>query len=39
MNYYNGIKTKIIDNEIYLIIKDYFKERYKVIAYFEIVNY
>jgi len=35
MNYYNEIKNKLIDNEIYLKIKDYSKERYKVITYFE----
>ena len=36
MNYYNEIKNKIIDNEAYSRIKDYSKERYKVITYFEI---
>ena len=36
MNYYNEIKNKIIDNEIYSRVKDYSKERYKVITYFEI---
>ena len=36
MNYYNEIKNKIIDNEIYSKVKDYSKERYKVITYFEI---
>ena len=36
MNYYNEIKNKLIDNEIYSKIKDYSKERYKVITYFEI---
>ena len=36
MNYYNEIKNKIIDNEIYGRIKDYSKERHKVITYFEI---
>ncbi len=36
MNYYNEIKNKIIDNEIYEKVKDYSKERYKVITYFEI---
>ena len=36
MNYYNEIKNKIIDNEIYLKVKDYSKERYRVIIYFEI---
>ena len=36
MNYYNEIKNKLIDNEIYLKVKDYSKERYKVSTYFEI---
>ena len=36
MNYYNEIKNKLIDNEIYLKVKDYSKERHRVITYFEI---
>ena len=36
MNYYNEIKNKLIDNEIYSKVKDYSKERYKVITYFEV---
>lgn len=36
MNYYNEIKNKLIDNEIYQKVKDYSKERNKVITYFEI---
>lgn len=36
MNYYNEIKNKLIDNEVYLRVKDYSKERHKVIIYFEI---
>ncbi len=36
MNYYNEIKNKIIENEVYTIVKDYSKERHKVITYFEI---
>ena len=36
MNYYNEIKTKLIDDEIYSKVKDYSKERHKVITYFEI---
>ncbi|HCY44294.1 MAG TPA: hypothetical protein DHU33_02575 [Firmicutes bacterium] len=35
-NYYKIIKNKLIDNEIYSKIKDYSKERHKVITYFEI---
>jgi len=36
MNYYNEIKSKLIDNEIYCKVKDYSKERNRVITYFEI---
>ena len=36
MNYYNEIKNKIIDNEIYSKVKDYSKERHRVITYYEI---
>ena len=36
MNYYDEIKNKIINNEIYNKVKDYSKERNKVITYFEI---
>ena len=36
MNYYTEIKNKLIDNEIYSKVKDYSKERHRVIAYFEI---
>ena len=36
MNYYDEIKNKLIDNELYRRVKDYSKERYKVITYFEI---
>ena len=36
MNYYNEIKNRIINNEIYSKVKDYSKERHKVITYFEI---
>ncbi len=36
MNYYNEIKNKIIYNEIYNKVKDYSKERNKVITYFDI---
>ena len=34
MNYYNEIKSKLIDNEIYAKVKDYSKERNTVITYF-----
>ena len=36
MNYYNEIKNKLIDNEIYERVKDHSKERNRVITYFEI---
>ena len=36
MNYYNEIKQKLINNEIYEKVKDYSKERNRVITYFEI---
>ena len=36
MNYYDEIKNKIIDNEIYSKVKDYSKERNTVITYYEI---
>ena len=36
MNYYEEIKNKIIDNEIYSKVKDYSKERNIVNTYFEI---
>lgn len=36
MNYYDEIKNKLLDNEIYSKVKDYSKERHKVITYFEI---
>lgn len=36
MNYYDEIKEQIINNEIYSKVKDYSRERHKVITYFEI---
>jgi len=36
MDYYSEIKNKLIDNEIYERVKDYSKERNRVITYFEI---
>ena len=36
MNYYDEIKNKIIDNEIYAKVKDYSKERHTVITCYEI---
>ena len=36
MNYYNEIKNKLIDTEVYARVKDYSKERHKVMTYFEI---
>ena len=36
MNYYEQIKNKLIENEIYNRVKDYSKERHKVLTYYEI---
>ena len=36
MDYYKEIKEKIKNNEIYEKVKDYSKERHKVLTYFEI---
>ena len=36
MNYYNEIKNKLTSDEIYSKVKDYSKERHRVITYFEI---
>ena len=36
MNYYNEIKEKLIQSEIYDRVKDYSKDRNKVKVYFEI---
>ena len=36
VNYYSEIKNKLIDNEMYFKVKDYSKERHRVITYFEI---
>ena len=36
MSYYNEIKEKLIENEIYEKVKDYSKERNRVKTYFEI---
>ena len=35
-NYYDEIKEKLLKNEIYAKVKDYSKERNKVITYFEV---
>ena len=36
MNYYDEIKEQLLKNEIYAKVKDYSKERNKVLTYFEI---
>ncbi|MGN1324544.1 MAG: PDDEXK nuclease domain-containing protein [Bacilli bacterium] len=36
MNYYNEIKNKIIDNEVYSRVKDYSKERHTLITHYEV---
>ena len=35
MDYYSEIKNKLIDDEVYGKVKDYSKERHRVITYFE----
>ena len=36
MNYYNEIKNKLIDNEIYSRVKDYSKEKHTLLTYYEV---
>ena len=36
INYYNEIKEKLLKNEVYAKVKDYSKERNKVLTYFEV---
>ena len=36
INYYDEIKNKLIDNEVYERVKDYSKERHRVITYYEV---
>ena len=36
MSYYDDIKQKLLDNEIYSKVKEYSKERNRVITYYEI---
>ena len=36
MNYYNEIKNKLIDNEIYSKIKDYSKEKHTLLTHYEV---
>ena len=36
MNYYSEIKNKLINDEAYSRVKDYSKEKHKLITYFEI---
>ena len=36
INYYNEIKEKLLKNEIYAKVKDYSKERNKVLTYFDV---
>ena len=35
-NYYDEIKEKLLKNEIYAMVKDYSKERNKVLTYYEV---
>ena len=36
MDYYIEIKNKLLDDESYQIVKDYSKEKHKLITYYEI---
>ena len=36
MNYYNELKNKLIDNEIYTKVKDYSKEKHNLITHYEV---
>ena len=36
MNYYNEIKNKLIDNEVYKKVKDYSKNRNDLTTYYEV---
>ena len=36
MNYYNEIKNKLIDNEVYKRVKDYSKNRNDLNTYYEV---
>ena len=36
MNYYNEMKNKLIDNEIYSRVKDYSKEKHTLLTYYEV---
>ena len=36
MNYYNEIKNKLIDNEVYKKVKDYYKNRNDLSTYYEV---
>ena len=36
MDYYNEIKNKLIDNEVYSKVKDYSKEKHTLITHYEV---
>ena len=36
MNYYNEIKNKLIDDEIYSKVKDYSKEIHTLVTHYEV---
>jgi len=36
VNYYNEIKNKLIDNEVYLKVKDYSKEKHTLLTHYEV---
>ena len=36
MNYYNEIKNKLIDDEVYSRVKDYSKEKHTLLTHYEV---
>ena len=36
MNYYNEIKNKLIDDEVYSRLKDYSKEKHTLLTHYEV---
>ena len=36
INYYNEIKSKLIDNEVYKRVKDYYKNKNELSTYYEV---
>ena len=36
MNYYDEIKNKLVENEVYSKVKDYSKEKHTLITHYEV---